>query len=364
MKEFKGLYHEEKSYIPCFEHGAHFKYLHLVNALKELQLDLYNRNDLETLEITESPILKNNKILLLNDSNKKYKNNKLKKYLLTENNENIRINNIDNKENEKNEKSYNKYIRESRKELLYNSKIKNHEKGVSRSIDKIKDKLPSILNNNNSIALRNKSYNPQKIIDRIIYNFDEEETTNNNALDIIEYNTRNKNYENNSYESENIKDIQVKKTNKKLDNMDYLPKINIFQQNPNKIKENENKTKKKEINFQDNINDTNISNEAKSKKSRVQQKSHKRLKRLILIENLMNSSENKKSNKIINANNKLKSIFETEKHIRNSKFLLSDKNNSYNRNYCETINDDMAQQIYQIKKQLLINKKSKFSNKQ
>ena len=115
MKEFKGLYHEEKSYIPCFEHGAHFKYLHLVNALKELQLNLYNRNDLETLEITESPILKNDKILLLNDSNKKYKHNKLKKYLLTEKNENIRYNDIfcDNKnENEKNEKSYNKYIRD------------------------------------------------------------------------------------------------------------------------------------------------------------------------------------------------------------------------------------------------------------
>ena len=53
------------------------------------------------------------------------------------------------------------------------------------------------MNNNNSIALRNKSFNPQKITEKIIYNFDEEKTTNNNALDIIEYNTRNKNYENN-----------------------------------------------------------------------------------------------------------------------------------------------------------------------
>lgn len=74
MKDYKGLYREEKSYVPCFEHGAHFKYLHLVNALKELQLNLYNKNELESIEITESPI-KNNNIMLLRESDKKKQNN-------------------------------------------------------------------------------------------------------------------------------------------------------------------------------------------------------------------------------------------------------------------------------------------------
>ena len=371
MKDYKGLYREEKSYVPCFEHGAHFKYLHLVNALKELQLNLYNKNELESIEITESPIKNNNIILLRESDKKKTKQYKLKKYLLTENNENKRYNDIDNinenEENEKNEKSYNKYIRESKKELFKNSKINIKEKGVSKSIDKIKEKLPSINKNNNLNSLRNKSFNPQKMTERIIYNFDDDQNTsnnyNNNDLEIKEYNIRNKKYENNNNENEILNVKNTKKSKKKFESLDFLPKIKIFQKNQEKENENKAKYEERENNFQD--NDLNISIEAKNKKSYlILQKSHKKLKKFFKNENLMNDSENRKSNKIINVNNKLKSIFETEKKIKSNKFLLNEKNKSSNKNYYfDTLNDDMAQQIYQLKKQLLINKKSKFAKK-
>jgi len=45
MKDYKGLYHNDNSITPCFEHGAHFKYLDLVNALLELQKNYSNKNE-------------------------------------------------------------------------------------------------------------------------------------------------------------------------------------------------------------------------------------------------------------------------------------------------------------------------------
>ena len=367
MKDYKGLYHEEKSYVPCFEHGAHFKYLDLVNALKELQLNLYNKNELESLEITGSPI-KNNNIILLRESDKKSKRYKLKRYLLTENDENKRyVNDIDIiNENEKNEKSYNKYIRESKKDLFKKSKLNIKEKGISKSIDKIKEKLPSINKNNNSNVLRNKSFNPQKITERIIYNFDDDTTYNNynnNDFEIKDYNIRNKYNENNNYENVILNVKKSKKPKKKFESLDFLPKINIFQKSQEKENENKAKYEERENNLYD--NDLNISIEAKNKKSyQILQKSHNKLNRFLYNENCINSCENRKSNKIINMNGKIKSIFETEKEIKNNKFLLSEKNRNTNKNYYfDTLNDDMAQQIYQLKKKLLINKKSKFANK-
>ena len=81
MKEFKGLYHNEETRIPSFEHGAHFRYLDLFNALKELKSNLSNKNESQNLEIYNTP--NKNEILLIKENNKKPKHYKLKTNLVT-----------------------------------------------------------------------------------------------------------------------------------------------------------------------------------------------------------------------------------------------------------------------------------------
>ena len=370
MKEFKGLYHNEKTRIPSFEHGAHFRYLDLFNALKELKSNLSNKNESQNLEIYNTP--NKNDILLIKENNKKPKHYKLKTNLVTETNENQRYKDLDNiNEYEKDEKKYNIYLRESNKDLLNKSKKNFNEKGLSKSIDRVKDRLPKIKNKKNPISLRNKSYNPQNLVERIIYDFEDTKSIDQNIFEIKDNNTRNKNMEinnNNTIETEisNIKLNSLKMNKRNSDKGEILPKINSFRNN--QIQDNLEDIEEDESQYQNNKNRINNSIDTKSIKFRLSnKKSFKGLNRFFINDsnnknNIIESSEKRRSKAIIN--NRLKSIFETEKQIKHNNLLFNEKSKNYNNNYFETINNDIAQQIYQLKKQLLINtnKKSKIVN--
>ena len=71
MKHYKGLFYNDKSIAPSFEHGAHFKYLDLVNALQKLQNELSSKNDVQNLETNYSPV--KNDILIVDKRIKKHK---------------------------------------------------------------------------------------------------------------------------------------------------------------------------------------------------------------------------------------------------------------------------------------------------
>ena len=367
MKDYKGLYHNEKSITPCYQYVAPFKYLDLVNALTELQLKISNKNEKENLESNNSPF--KDETLLIKEKIKKPKKYKLKtKILITENNENKRYTNeIDNK-NENEDISENIIIRESNKDLFNNKRKRNREnklfKGISRSIDKRDEKLPKInINNSNSISLRNKSYNPHKLMEKIIYDNNDNDIDkniiNNEIKEIEEYNSKNKNYElNNNIQNEmrNRKLNKSKKNIRNYNNIGFLPKINTFRNN--QIEEQNTKLNmgeieetpshfedEKIIKIQNSINANRINNS-------IKKISHKGLHRLFLND-LINSNENQEKPKLkIFKNNRLKSIFETEKQIKNNN-ILTDRIYNSNKNNFDTINNNMAQEIYQLKKQLL-----------
>lgn len=368
MKEFKGLYHNEKSITPCYEYGAHFKYLDLVNALKELQSKISNKNENENLESIYSPI--KNETLLIKEKIKKPKKYKLKpKILNTENNENKRYNNEKDNINENEEISENIIIRESNKDLFNSKRKRNKEnkiyKGISKSIDRRDEKLPKIninINNSHSISLRNNSYNPHKLMEKIIYDNEDDDKNiiNNEIKEIKEYHSKNKNYEINNIQSE-MRKRKLNKSKKNIGNngnIDFLPKINTFRNN--QIEEQNTKINMEEIEeTQSQIEDDKIikiqsSINANRIINPIKKISHKGLNRLYLND-LINAKDNQENQKLnIFKNNRLKSIFETEKQIKNNN-ILTDRIHNYNRNNFDKINNDMTQEIYQLKKHLLNN---------
>ena len=371
MKEYKGLYHNEKTVTPCYEYGAHFKYLDLVNALKELQSKITNKNENENLDLNFSPI--KDETALIKEKIKKPKKYKLKtKILNTENkanNENKRYNNVIDNNNENEDISENIIIRRESNKDLFNSKRKRNKektfKGISKSIDRRDEKLPKInINNSKSISLRNKSYNPHKLMEKILFdndNDDDKNIINNEIKEIEEYNSKNKNYELENIQSEmrNRKLHKSKKNVRNYNNLDILPKINTFRNNQiedqntrinmGEIEETPSQFEdEKIIKIQNNINANRII-------SPIKKISHKGLNRLFLNDLITNTNENQENKKFkIFKNNRIKSIFETEKQIKNHN-LLTDRIHNRNRNNLETINTDMAQEIYQLKKQLLNN---------
>ena len=80
MNDYKGLYHDQSLETQYFEHGAHFKYIDLFNALKELQSKFYSKDEIQNFEkdnsLGESPIKSD--ITLINEKMEKFKIYKLK----------------------------------------------------------------------------------------------------------------------------------------------------------------------------------------------------------------------------------------------------------------------------------------------
>ena len=300
MKDYKGLYHGEQANIKLYEHGAHFKYSDLVNALNKL-LARETQNE-------ESDIKSNSK---KETSVNKEKKKKVKKYKLNINKENSnvnqRYNNIFNSNVNLNEKDKNiDNILEHYS--FYKIKEKVPLNPISKSVDRSNVNLPKIINNINS---------------------------NLNTNNLIPINLKKQ-----SYNSKQLKKILNENNNEK-NREEILPLLGSLYH----------KQGKKEKDSDNNIKIENI------KLNSVKKHKNKRNLKIFLKE--INNTENSKG--VLNG--KLKSIFDTEKPIKKNNLINQPNNDYYSKNYIETVNNDISRQMYLIKKQLMGNSNKKESTK-
>ena len=367
MKNYKGLYHDNNIKAPNFEHGAHFKYSDLVEALKKLQADL--SKDGPNLEIYNS--LNKDSKTLINESPKKHKKIKLKHI---KNKENQRYNEINYTErnNDKEIKIENndiliQYSKDTDKELF--KRKRNHKKiklpkELCKSLDRNKSKLPTINSNLNSISLRKNFHKIDEkekvlIVDKINEKFDESEKVlfvdrNNKEFEEKDKNKKNEDNNNIINEITNRKKNKSKTNRKHYESEIFLPKIKYKYYNQMTIEKDEKdldneKYGNKELN-NDNLNSVII--------SPVKKHSHGMLTNILSTEKNANKEDLLQNTENKNLNYKLKSIFETErkiKHHNNHHFPLNSRNKIFHMKYTETTSNELSKQIYNLKKNLLNN---------
>ena len=300
MKEYKGLYHNVQDKTKTYEYGAHFKYSELYIALKNLQIK----------QKKENPISEENNDFLLENENKeevvqekKRKKYKLRTFNLNENNRYL-LTDVNKINNEKNEFS----IIEEEEDNIKNQ-IRNKNRFMTKSLDKIR--LPKISSNNLNSLQDNHFQTEENESPRLYL----------------------------SYERHHKK----KKTN--------FPKLNIiFQENMN----NNNNIETQSI-FEDKgaIKIYNEPYEESSKRTRI----HKKKKDRMFPKLFQLSKNNEEKSEIMikphRRNDKLKSIFEKEKFIRNNNNLFLGEKNGYFRTEERDMKiDQMAKQIHNLKKKL------------
>ena len=231
------------------------------------------------------------------------------------------------------------------------------ESDISKNIERNFKKLP-IINNHNSVSLKNKSFNPQKYMEKIIYDYENNENEDNNRYK-----------DQNDEEKINVEKSDIKskilskskkhhkyKRNNIIHSTDILPKINSFyyQQITKKEQEQENENNDKDISEfiekekqNELINTIDVNNNIQIFQPRKKISHNKFNTKLFMKDISINKNDifadMKKSRKDLN-NFKLKSIFQTEKQIKD------------NKNYIETINNEMARQIHHLKINLLSEK--------
>ena len=317
MKDFKGIYgeQEKEKEVNYYEHGAHFKYSDLVNALNKLQSKQLPKKDLKFQEE-----LNNTNEIKIAGEKKKKKKYKLKINTEGNNEDNNRYKDFDVEFKVDQDEYPNEEKKNDNEKFIYHLKKSKIVNTISKSVDRSKINLPKIVynhinnnsninNNNNPISLRNKSFNSKELKELF-----EDKKTNENK--------KNKNEENSK--------------------VDVLPKLdsNCYNQN---LKEKE---YKKTI---ENIKMLSI----KNKNKRSYNNNNHSIDRM--------NTENGKSKFFLN--NRIRSIFEIEKEIKknylNKELSNNNYNNNTNKNYMNVINNDISNQIYQLKKNLLnnINKK-------
>ena len=325
MKEYKGLYHNTQDKTKYFEYGAHFKYNELCIALKNLELKQQNEKDtLENSNNNYSPFKRENyEEIPIEKKRKKYK---LKNLNIKENNIYL-ITDINKKDEEKNkidiieEEQDNKKSHEFRKKSRFSTK----------NIDKVH--LPNFpnINSNSLISLQNQHLTLE---------------TNENNHHLHQ-----------SYDFHKKQKINLPKLN-------FLYKNNILSDNHNNNIHNTVETQNR---FQDNagVKIFNDSSEHESK-NKHSKHSHKKTKEKIFpkLNYLFNDDDNEKKTESLlprtdRKNQRLQSIFEKEKMIKNNNLFLGEKNSYMNKEQREIMNDHMAQQIHNLKKQLLGNYKTK-----
>jgi hypothetical protein len=376
MKNYKGLYHDNDIKAPNYEHGAHFKYSDLVEALKKLQVDL--SKDKHNLEINNYPT-KDDKILI-NVSPKKHKKFKLKDI---KNNENHRYNEINYTErNDKEIKEGNidifiKYSKDTDKDLFKRKRNHKHlklPKELCKSLDRNKSKLPTINSNLNSISLRKNHHKFNEtekvlILDKNNENFDESEKVlifdKNNKESEEKEKDKNKKNEDNSNNNNILNEITNRKKNKSKTNRKhyeseiFLPKIKYNYYNQMTInKEDKDKDLDNEIFENKEKNNDNINTIIISP---IKKHSHGMLTNILSTERKANKEDLLQDSENKNLNYKLKSIFETERKIKhhnrhnNHHFSLNSRNKIFHMKHMETTNNELSKQIYNLKKNLLSN---------
>ena len=293
MKDYKGIYHNVEDNTKSYEYGAHFKYSELYVALKNLQIKQQNG---------EAPLEENNNNLQKENENKEeiYREKKRKKYRLKslkmdENNRYFKTE-ANQKRNENNELEIIEDEEEDIKKKLRRRK--------SRLVTKVH--LPKI-SSNNLISLGKNHLN----------------TESNEKVKVHQ-----------SYDFNNMRRIS-------------FPKIySLYKEN-----------------MQENANN-NIIVETQSifdEKGgiKIYKDSNEKIPR-------KNGSNRKSKNKIFESEDKiellpkshkkkdrLKSIFDREKLIKNSNLFLGEKNNYTNIDKSGIVNNPISQQIYNLKKQII-----------
>ena len=314
MKEYKGLYHNVQDKTKYFEYGAHFKYSELYKALNDLLVNQPKENPTSEKEINLSTLKIENKEEVPEKKRKKYK---LKTHL-TKNNRYLNTDAND-KEDEKNKMD----VIEEEQDNTKKAHIRKKNRFMTKSLDKVN--LPQI-SSNSLIFLQNHHLltEPKEI--------------------------------NHLHVHQSVDLIKKKKIN--FPKLNSLHKHNILPENPNNHMIVETQSR-----FQDNgaIKIFNDSSEQSSKNKL----SHKNKKDKIFPKIFHLSKENEEKIELLprpqRKNDRLTSIFEKEKLIKNNNnnIFLGEKNNYMNREQREIMNDHMAQQIYNLKKQLLGNSSQK-----
>lgn len=306
MKEYKGIYHNVQDKTESFEFGAHFKYSDLYNILKDLQIKQQNENNVEDDKNISPKIIENKEEIEITKKRKKLKLksfaiNDNKRYLLTDANKKDNDNDDFSiiKEEQENKKTH------KRKKIKY----------VTKSVEKVR--LPNI-SSNSLISLQN----------------------------IVSH----KNILAESYDSHNLR--KKKEKDKKIN----FPIITaLHRNNPLKETEKNHMIFETQSRFQDN-GAIKIYNGSEDMESDEQSSSKNH--QLPQLNSITQENDNEEKNELLvkpqRKINRLLSIFEKEKMRKNNNYnlFLGDKNIYLNREHKDIMNNEMAKQIHNLKKQL------------
>ena len=301
MNDYKGIYHNVQDKTESFEYGAHFKYADLYRILKDLQMKQQNENKEE--DDKNIITIENNEEV---DITKKRKKLKLKTFNINQNNRYV-ITDANKKNNDRDDFS----IIEEEDEDRRVHKRKKH-KFVTKSVEKVR--LPNI---------------------------------SSNSLISIQIKAPNKNMLAESY------DAHVLRRKKEKDRTLNFPKINSLHRNNILSETEKNLIFETENHIQDNnaikIYKDSINNDQSYKSWSNNQ--------LPQVSNSNLDIENEEKTELFlkprRKPNKLLSIFEKEKLRKNNHNLfLGEKNNYLNKDHRDILNNEMAKQIHNLKKNL------------
>jgi hypothetical protein len=329
MKDYKGIYHGTTSTTNYYEFGAHFQYLELYNALNKLK-----KERAENIPLNDDSLLKlENKEE--KEPSKKRKKFKLKTLDIKGIKESKKYLGLETDINEKSkEKGKNKF---STIEEEQENNIKENRRKKSRLLTKSLDKivLPKIKikNLNNEDNSKDKILSPIKLLD-------EKKDKNNYQIGRMS------------------KSLDLKKKSA-IEKKDNFPKINsnYFRDIIIEEKDNKEMVEETQSRFKDNNESIKIFNNNEDnniRKGKILKKlSTRRMERVSLINN-----EQEKNFELLPKSSikfdRLKSIFEKEKEIKRINLFLGQKNN-YSTNNRNLMNEEMAQQIHNLKMQILSN---------
>ena len=320
MKDYKGIYHNTTSTTNYYEFGAHFKYLDLYNALNQLK-----KERTENIPLNEESSLKI-EIKEEKEPSKKRKKYKLKTIDTKETKRNLGlVTDINENSKEKRKKEFSTIEEEQD-----NDKDKKRQKKrlLTKSLDKMVLPKINIKNSNNEDNLT-----PTKLMV-------EKKEKNNYQFGRLS-------------KSLNLKKKSVSEKKENFPKINSVYYRDIIIENKN----NKDTVEETQSRFKDNNESIKIFNnndESEFKRGKILKKlTTRRMGKLSLINN-----EQEKNFELLPKSNikpeRLKSIFEKEKEIKRINLFLGQKNN-YSTSNRYVINDEMAQQIHNLKMQILSN---------
>ena len=320
MKDYKGIYHNTTSTTNYYEFGAHFKYLDLYNALNQLK-----KERTENIPLNEESSLKL-EIKEEKEPSKKRKKYKLKTINTKETKRNLGlVTDINENSKEKRKKEFSTIEEEQDNDK---EKMRKKKRLLTKSLDKIVLPKINLKNSNNEDNLT-----PIKLMV-------EKKEKNNYQFGRLS-------------KSLNLKKKSVSEKKENFPKINSVYYRDIIIENKN----NKDTVEETQSRFKDNNESIKIFNnndESEFKRGKILKKlTTRRMGKLSLINN-----EQEKNFELLPKSNikpeRLKSIFEKEKEIKRINLFLGQKNN-YSTSNRYVINDEMAQQIHNLKMQILSN---------